>query len=244
MAAAGAAQRGAAGGTPPAMPPLVLPHAVVARQRERILAEAAAELDAFLEHPDSADAYNELSAVVPPCAVVVALQETGLSASEFLFWLGAHLRGDWPGLPAARLRDDRADMHAVCFVDADTPILDQQMWAIHDLMVALAVETEHGPKLCGTTAGMPTDVTDGRLDLTMKIVLAHLWERPDYYRALAYIETSAPRPGEPPTDGARLGQVRKGEGELARWHREMRRAYSLGRGYAPAEEEEGGAVAH
>ncbi len=50
----------------------------------------------------------------------------------------------------------------------------------------LNVELEHGKKF-----GVITNITNDNLDMTTKIVIAHLTEFPDYYKRLLKLETSA-----------------------------------------------------
>jgi hypothetical protein len=57
---------------------------------------------------------------------------------------------------------------------------------IDTFQYALNVELEHGSKL-----GKMTNVTKDNLTMTTKIVLAHLFEFPDYYTRLKKLEDKA-----------------------------------------------------
>jgi hypothetical protein len=50
----------------------------------------------------------------------------------------------------------------------------------------LNVELEHGKKF-----GLITNITNDNLNITAKIVIAHLTEFPDYYKRLLKLENSA-----------------------------------------------------
>ena len=50
----------------------------------------------------------------------------------------------------------------------------------------LNVELEHGKKF-----GLITNITNDNLNITAKIVIAHLTEFPDYYKRLLKLETAA-----------------------------------------------------
>lgn len=50
----------------------------------------------------------------------------------------------------------------------------------------LNVELEHGKKF-----GLITNITNNNLNITAKIVIAHLIEFPDYYKRLLKLETAA-----------------------------------------------------
>jgi len=50
----------------------------------------------------------------------------------------------------------------------------------------LNVELEHGKKF-----GAITNLTNDKLDMTARIVIAHLTEFPDYYKRLLKLETAA-----------------------------------------------------
>lgn len=63
--------------------------------------------------------------------------------------------------------------------------IDLRKIPIKDWKFALQVELEHGTK------HKLTNVTDNDLDLTAKIVIAHLLEFPDYYVRLKEMEREA-----------------------------------------------------
>lgn len=57
-------------------------------------------------------------------------------------------------------------------------VIDEDEWHY-----GLNVELEHGSKL-----GLLTNITNNNIDLTARIVIAHLLESPDYYRRLKKME--------------------------------------------------------
>ena len=58
-------------------------------------------------------------------------------------------------------------------------VIDKDEWHY-----GLNVELEHGKKF-----GVITNITNDNLDMTTKIVIAHLTEFPDYYKRLLKLET-------------------------------------------------------
>ena len=57
---------------------------------------------------------------------------------------------------------------------------------INEWHYGLNVELEHGTKF-----GTFTNITNNNLSITVKIVIAHLTEFPDYYKRLLKLETTA-----------------------------------------------------
>lgn len=63
--------------------------------------------------------------------------------------------------------------------------LDYELFTIHDLLVGMNVELEHGKR------DKFTNVTNDDVIMTGKIALAHLNEFPDYYKRLSKLEKNA-----------------------------------------------------
>ncbi len=61
--------------------------------------------------------------------------------------------------------------------------VDLSVVPINQLMDGLNIELEHGTKL-----GQLTNITNNDLDKTMRIVIAHLIEDPQYYKYLKPLE--------------------------------------------------------
>jgi hypothetical protein len=64
--------------------------------------------------------------------------------------------------------------------------IDLKVVPLKLLQYGLNVELEHGKRF-----GSQTNVSGDNLDITMRIVIAHLLEFPDYYQRLKYMEHEA-----------------------------------------------------